>query len=734
MNLLVSDLVLVQRSTGNAIEVAVTSGRTGEPVADASVELWQLDWQKGHHVRATRTAAADGTAGFDLTGPGAVVSAQDWRSHQLALLVRHRGDTSLAAQVPWSIVNALPVTRSSLVYTDRSVYRPQQKLLWKVVAYEGGGEESRFRTSPRTSLTVELLDANNTTVETRHGRHQRLRLGGRRVHDPFRTAARPVARAQLAARRGRGARRGIQAAHVRGDAARPRAGGPAQSPGEPARRGPLLLRAARHDREGGLARDAAGRPALVVRPAGVAASIRRAASSRAGKPASAPTAASRSASRPRRTPRPRATSPGPTRVEATVTDEGGETRSATRRLRLGFVSVTARISDLPGFILAGRAASLPILRTDLDGAPRAGAATWTVVALQQPAKTLLPAEQPVPAPAGRADAGAGYRTPGDDMRPRSDPRYVPSQVLRLWTEGSTVGRGTLTHDAKGEAVLALPSLSAGAYRLHYETKDAFGATYEMTQDLVVAQPRQTPLALPGLLAVEHSSVPVGGTARLLVHSGLPGQRMTLEIWRGGRRTEVRHLVSGRSADVLELPVAEKDRGGFGVTLTLVRDHQLVQQAAEVFVPWQDRTLDVAFSTFRDKLRPGDRETWRITVTSKGPQREATAVAEVLASMYDRSLDLFAPHVPVNALSIYPNRTTVGWVQANLGAGRAVWSEGSFALGASFRRSAAGSPGLLERLRHRRTGTAADVPGNRRRRGRRRRGAAWALALPRPWRP
>ena len=166
VNLLVSDLVLVQRSTGSAIEVVVTSGRTGEPVPNASVELWQLDWQKGHHPLATRTAAGDGVVTFDLTGPGAVVSSQDWRSHQLALIARRGGDTSLSAQVPWSIVSAPPTTHASLVYTDRSVYRPQQKLLWKVVAYEGGGEESRFRMSPRASLSVELVDANGQVVAT----------------------------------------------------------------------------------------------------------------------------------------------------------------------------------------------------------------------------------------------------------------------------------------------------------------------------------------------------------------------------------------------------------------------------------------------------------------------------------------------------------------------------------------------------------------------------------------
>src|SRR5262249_45757420 len=50
-------------------------------------------------------------------------------------------------------------------------------------------------------------------------------------------------------------------------------------------------------------------------------------------------------------------------LEADVTDEGGETRSATRRFRLGFVSVEARLTDPPGFLLEGEAAALPVLRT-----------------------------------------------------------------------------------------------------------------------------------------------------------------------------------------------------------------------------------------------------------------------------------------------------------------------------------------------------------------------------------
>jgi uncharacterized protein YfaS (alpha-2-macroglobulin family) len=673
VNLLVTDLVLVHRLTGDAFEVAATSGRTGEPVAGTTVELWRLDWQAGHRLLATQTTAAEGTARFDPRRPEPGSSARPWQNGVLAVFARHGDDESLAANIYWSTVSPPAVKRSSLVYTDRSVYRPQQAILWKVVAYEGGGEESRFHTSPQAHLRVELVDANGDTVDKKEVvTNEYGSVAGEFTIPTGRLLGQWKVRSSL----------GRAEAVVRVEEyKRPtfevtlldpekefRLNQPATLRGEaryyfglPVTTGKVTWRvtrqairpwwwswggtfdaAARVVAAGDASLGADGRFAFTFTPEADARASRELTWTYA--------------------------------VEADITDEGGETRSATRNLRLGFVSVEARVTEVPGFVLAGHAATLRLLRTDLDGTPRAGAALWTLVALPQPARALLPADQPVMVEP--AATPAGHRTPGDDQRPRSDPQYVPAQVLRMWAEGATVARGEVSHDGKGEGAVALPPLMAGAYRLRYETRDTAGAVFRMAQEFVVAEPRDTPLALPGILAVERASVSVGGTVRLLAHSGFSGQPMTLEVWRGGRRTDVRRLVSGRSASILELPISERDRGGFGVTLTFVRDHQLVHQTTSVFVPWEDRELKVAFSTFRDRLRPGERETWRITVSGKDPGQQDTAAAEVLASMYDRSLDLFAPHVPADALSIYPDRTGVGGVRANLGSAHVVWSEGS----------------------------------------------------------
>ena len=117
---------------------------------------------------------------------------------------------------------------------------------------------------------------------------------------------------------------------------------------------------------------------------------------------------------------------------------------------------------------------------------------------------------------------------------------------------------------------------------------------------------------------------------------------------------------------IEIPVAEKDRGGFSVKVSALRDHQWMSLTQTVFVPWDDKQLKVSFATFRDKLRPGARETWKVEVEAPGGHEAEHVAAELLAYMYDRSLDAFAPHNPPNPLALYPNRTGIDWSRASLG--------------------------------------------------------------------
>ena len=670
-NVLVSDLVLLMSQSSepgakgeSRIEVRALSGSSGRPIAGAAVALYRGEWNpQSVHREAAASSDADGYATLPVR-----IDPHQYR--QRFLYARSGDDLALELNAGyWSPEPPEKGAVSSLVFTDRSIYRPTQTVFWKILAYRGDAKEGHLGVAPQTAVTISLVDANNQTVASRTA-----------TTNDFGSAAGEFA---IPAGRALGAWRvasslGEAAASVRVEEyKRPTFEVKLEDPKE-------ALRLNRPARLTGEARYYFGLP---VASGQVRWRVTRTPQYpwwywwRGWNPSvqtqtiDAGTSAMQSDGRFTLAFTPRADERKNTRrsgvtysyaVTADVADDGGETQSATRTFRLGFVSVEARISPPGGFLREGERASVKVVRTSLDGVPRAGKGSWRLVRLTQPDRTLLPADEPIETPIedgeGRSKA---FRTPGDLLRPRWQTDYAPERVMARWEDGPEVASGELTHDEKGEAQIALRGLPAGAYRIRYRTTDEFGAEFETPREIVVAAAR-TPLSLPAILLAEDSSVEVGKTARLFVDSGLADQPILFEIDRDGRRIEGRRLSSGKSSEVIEIPIVERDRGGFAVRAVVLRDHQLITLTQTIFVPWDDKKLSVSFATFRDKLRPGQRETWTVRIAAPGGGPVENAAAELLAYMYDRSLDAFVPHNAPDPLSLYPQRGTPVWDRPSLG--------------------------------------------------------------------
>jgi uncharacterized protein YfaS (alpha-2-macroglobulin family) len=674
-NLFLSDLVLVVRpeaGTG-AVTARVLSGETGRPVAGAEVALWRFDWRQGHRREEALTTGADGTVAFAHREQGGAF-------HLLAKKGPHV--TFDGQQVGFHRQNPSVSKTASLLYTDRSIYRPGQKLFWKVLAYEGDRDDARFRAAAQAPVSVWLVDPNGEKVETRTA-----------TTNAFGTAAGefvvPTGRL-LGAWKLESSLSGNTPVKVE-EYKRPTFEVSFLEPKEPMRL----------NRKAVLTGEARYYFGLPVASGDVSWRVTRETLRPWwwsfwgwGSPAKAQTVASGTSTlaadgtfQVAFTPEADETSAKGSEttwryvVSADVLDEGGETRSATRAVRLGFVSVEASVAFPAGFAMEGEPAAVTITRTSLDGVPRPGKGRWRLVSLVPPAATPLPAELPrrggAPDDGEGAPEGAPYATPGDALRPRWETGFQVEGVLRDFRDGAEKLAGMAEHGEKGEAKIPLGKLPPGAWRVRYTTVDDFGATYETFRDFLVAGGNEAP-RVPLALVAQTGSVRVGETARFLAASGLPGQEMLLERFRAGKLLTRTLLRSGEGRTVVEIPVTEADRGGFGVTLSALRDHQWMSQSATVFVPWDDRELKLEFATFRDRIRPGTRETWRVTVTSPSGKPVEAGAAELLGYMYDRSLDVFAPHSPPSVLGLYPSRTGTPWTRATLGAAQAQWVAGGFA--------------------------------------------------------
>jgi hypothetical protein len=101
--------------------------------------------------------------------------------------------------------------------------------------------------------------------------------------------------------------------------------------------------------------------------------------------------------------------------------------------------------------------------------------------------------------------------------------------------------------------------------------------------------------------------------------------------------------------LIQLTTTEADRGGYGVTFFFIKNNRFYQFSDVINVPWTDKELQIEYASFRDKTLPGSDEKWKIKISGYKGEKFA---AEMLASMYDASLDQFKPH-DWNKPSIWP---------------------------------------------------------------------------------
>ena len=711
----VSDLVILKRSEAqsatnskggrNGVSAVIVSGATGVPLEGVKVDLYRYDWNKGHSLTQSVTTKPNGEASFRVT------EFSDGGFFMIASRDTLRGpEVSPDPDSLYLYNTGRPIKRQKqLIYTDRAVYRPAQTINWKVLAYhetsssgdedseddisedDGGviggsdGQALSLKIAPKSPLTVRLLDSNYEKVSE-------LKVTTNSFGTAAGTFVLPSGRAlgQWTIEVNQQSQASVRVEEYK----RPTFEVELKEPKEPARLNhPFVL--------SGGAKFYFGQP---VTEGTVKWTVRRSnvypwwwdyyfgdLDYGFGRPSHRGSAAeivssgtsklsSEGSFEIKFTPE---ADPEEEKnadifysysISADVTDSGGETRSSSRQYKIGAVSVEAQISfatesggSSSGSVLFPSAKSsmapvITIRRSSLNGTPSPGSGKWKIFALKQPATPAMPADEPIIVPPTQDKS---FRTPGDQLQPRWAAYPDLNRRLARWDDDQKKARpiasGSTRHDAKGMAEIATAELPSGAYRVRYETTDDFGSTVNAWNDFVVAGSK-TSLQIPLIMSASGNTAKVGEKLTLLLGSAIKGQTIVFEKFRGSTLVS-RELIKSETLALRQVQITEADRGGFSLVATMVHDHQIARNSAMIAVPWDNKELKVTFSTFRDKLTPGATETWKINV--KGPDA-APKSAEILAFMYDRSLDLFGANQPPSPLNLYPMRYSSPQWSGNLG--------------------------------------------------------------------
>lgn len=123
---------------------------------------------------------------------------------------------------------------------------------------------------------------------------------------------------------------------------------------------------------------------------------------------------------------------------------------------------------------------------------------------------------------------------------------------------------------------------------------------------------------------------------------------TLHIEQKGKILEKRHLTVNDGQSRINIPIKESHRGNIQVHLFSVNENRIYTHQETIKVPWSNKILSTSFKTFRNTIKPGKEEKWTLNIQNPDG---SPANAELLASMYDASLDAIKPHRW--AFNLYP---------------------------------------------------------------------------------
>lgn len=314
-------------------------------------------------------------------------------------------------------------------------------------------------------------------------------------------------------------------------------------------------------------------------------------------------------------------------IHADVTDSTGETRSDSTSVIIGYSSIEASLTARDWQTVQSPV-KLSISTATLNGVSVPSSGTVEIYSLKEPALTTrLEVTEEALTDQGMPD---GDETGG-----------VSSQDINRWPLGPVVDRKGYQYDGGNPCALDF-SLKAGAYRAKLTTQDRFGAKVTALLPVVVCDPANPEfgLSVPSYYVIKDQSVEVGKTFNALWGTGYVSGQAFVEIYRNSRPVKKYWTGAGRTQALIELPVNEALRGGFTIITSFVRENRLYSYRKDIAVPWSTKHLDVSLETFRSKVTPGAKEVWTLKV--KGPGAENRA-AEIMASLYDESLDAFIPH-------------------------------------------------------------------------------------------
>lgn len=286
-------------------------------------------------------------------------------------------------------------------------------------------------------------------------------------------------------------------------------------------------------------------------------------------------------------------------IQADVTDGAGETQQANLSLPLGSTSMVLNMDNLPNNLVKEKKLEIKLTAMNLSGEPVDTPVTYQVVEMEE-------------------------QKDGQEK------------------EGRKVLTGTVEANKSfvPEAIYALPS---GNYRLKLSAKDTQGRECTASKNFLLfsLNDKRPPFVITDWFYQDGLEFDAASPATVYIGSSEKNVYLLYDVFAGNKRLESKRIELSDSVVSFRFPYKKEYGDGILVSMAFVKDGRLYSHNARIMKPAPEKKLQLKWTTFRDKLRPGQQEEWKLTVLYPDG---SPAEAEMLATMYDASLDkIYSAH-------------------------------------------------------------------------------------------
>ncbi|MCP4439877.1 MAG: alpha-2-macroglobulin [Aureispira sp.] len=340
-------------------------------------------------------------------------------------------------------------------------------------------------------------------------------------------------------------------------------------------------------------------------------------------------------------------------VYADVTDVTGETRSSQSSVRVGYIALDADIR-IPDNVDRDEAKPFKLITQNLNYEFEAAKGEVTVEKIKTP-KTVY---------TDRYWSKPDYFILDEKTFGGQFPYYAykNEDEIQNWPIEKEVLKTSFdTEQSKKLKIDQLVNWDQGQYKLTLNTQDKYGEKIEIVKYFTVYSQKEKTVAINQALFLAQEyfyGIKPGEKVDIDFGSATPNAYILFEV-EHDKKIISKQWVKAEGRQQVSLDIEEKHRGNLHFHLTSIQNSRAYYNNGNIYVPWTNKQLKIEYTTFRDKLLPGQEEEWQIKISGNKGDKIAT---EVLASMYDASLDAFAANYwsfGVHPTS-YPSLTMSGY--------------------------------------------------------------------------